>query len=111
MRRLFLSMVLLAGIAYIGRQYRKEIVRLFSIPSRAVSRAEKPIAGAGLRTNLEIFNGCGMEGDARSLRIQALDRLKNRYAASGPADIDSRITLEAILAPGNDISRWKVKEG
>ena len=25
--------------------------------------------------------------------------------------MDSAITLAAILAPGNDISRWKVKEG
>jgi len=111
MRRLFLSVVLLAGIAYIGRQYRKEIVRLFRIPSGAVSRAEKPIAGAGLRTNLEIFKGCGIEGDARSLGVRALDRLKNRYTAPSPANTGSRITFEAILAPGNDISRWKVKEG
>jgi hypothetical protein len=52
-----------------------------------------------------------MEGDARSLGVRALDRLKNRYTQPSPEQIDSRITLEAILVPGNDISRWKVKEG
>src|SRR5215469_14327983 len=51
-----------------------------------------------------------MEGDARSLGLRALDRLKNRYTAPSPADMDSSITLEAILAPGNDIGRWNVKE-
>ena len=61
--------------------------------------------------SLEIFNGCGMEGDARSLGVRALDRLKNRYTQPNPEQIDSRITLAAILAPGNDISRWKVKVG
>jgi hypothetical protein len=52
-----------------------------------------------------------MEGDARSPGVRALDRLKNRYTAPRAEDMDSAITLEAILAPGNDISRWKVKEG
>jgi hypothetical protein len=37
-------------------------------------------------------------------RCPALDRLKNRYTAPSPADMDSAITLEAMLAPGNDIS-------
>jgi hypothetical protein len=58
-----------------------------------------------------MFNGCGMEGDARSLGVRALDRLKNRYIAPSPADMDSAITLQAILAPGNDVSRWEVKQG
>ncbi len=52
-----------------------------------------------------------MEGDARSLAVQALDRFKNRYIAPGPDEIDPRITLEGILAPGNDVSPWKVKQG
>jgi hypothetical protein len=60
---------------------------------------------------LDTFHGCGLEGDARSLGVRALDQLKNRYTAPSPADMDSAITLEAIVAPGKDISRWKVKEG
>ena len=111
MRRLLLSVVVLAGLSYLGRQYGGVIGRLFGTSSGALSRAEKPIAGAVPSRNLEIFNGCGIEGDAHALGVRALDRLKNRYTQPGPEQIDSRITLAAILAPGNDISRWKVKEG
>ncbi len=53
--------------------------------------------------NLEAYDGCGMEGDARSVGVRALNRLKNRYVA--PAQVDPRITLAAILAPGNDTGR------
>src|SRR5215469_12128249 len=111
MRRLLFSVVVLAGLYYVRRQYGREIGRLFGTSTSALSRAEKPLAGAVPRTNLEMFNGCGMEGDARSIGVRALDRLKNRYTQPSPEQIDSRITLAAILAPGNDISRWKVKEG
>jgi hypothetical protein len=62
-------------------------------------------------SSLDIFHGCAMEGDAQGLSVRALDRLKNRYTATSLADTDLRITLAAILAPRNDISRWKVKEG
>jgi len=109
MRRLLLSVVVLAGFANIGRQYGPAIILLFGTSIEAVSRAERPNEGA--RRNLEIFHGCGIEGDARSLGVRALDRLKNRYTGASPTDIDSAITLQGILALGNDIGRWKVKEG
>jgi hypothetical protein len=60
-------------------------------------------------SSLEIYNGCGMEGDARSPGVRALNRLKNRYTA--PQQIDPAITLAAMLAPGRDTGRWKVKQG
>jgi hypothetical protein len=50
-----------------------------------------------------------MEGDARSPGVQASNRLKNRYTA--PQQIDPAITLVAMLAPGRDTGRWKVKQG
>ncbi len=54
----------------------------------------------------ELFHGCGMEGDARSRSVRALNRLKNRFHAPGPADIDSRVSLAAMLEPGDDEHRW-----
>jgi hypothetical protein len=60
---------------------------------------------------LSAFHGCPMEGDARSQAVRALNRLKNRYTAPIPDQIDPKITLAAILAPGYDTGRWKVKEG
>ena len=60
--------------------------------------------------SLENYNGCGMQGDARSPAVQALNRLKNRYIAPQPEQIDRAITLAAMVAPGNDTGRWKVKQ-
>jgi hypothetical protein len=111
MRQLLLFAVVLAGLFYLGRQYGGGIGWLFGTSTGALSRVEKPNSGAVPGRSLEIFNGCGMEGDARALGVQALDRLKNRYTQPSPEEIDSRITLPAILSPGNDISRWKVREG
>lgn len=111
MRRLLFSVVVLAGLFYVVRRNGGEIGRLFGTSTGALSRVEKPLVSAVPPRNLEIFNGCGMEGDARSLGVRALDRLKNRYTQPSPEQIDPRITLAAILTPGNDISRWKVKEG
>jgi hypothetical protein len=61
--------------------------------------------------DLSVFHGCPMKGDARGQAVQVLNRLKNRYAAPTPIQIDPRITLAAILAPGDDVGRWKAKEG
>jgi hypothetical protein len=61
--------------------------------------------------SLESYDGCGMEGDARSPAVQALNRLKNRYIPTQPEQIDRAITLAAMLAPGRDTGRWKVKQG
>ena len=111
MRRLLFSVVVLAGIFYTTRQYGGGIGRLFGTSTGALSRVEKPLARAVPARNFEIFNGCGMDGDAHALGVRALDRLKNRYTQPSREQIDSRITLAAILSPGNDISRWKVNEG
>lgn len=65
-----------------------------------------------LRTSdLLTYHGCGMEGDARSPAVKALNRLKNRYTAPTPEEINPKVTLAAILAPGYDIGRWKVNYG
>ena len=61
--------------------------------------------------DFEIYGGCGMEGDAGGSAVRALNRLKNRYIAPKPEQIDPAITLAAMLAPGNDTGRWKVKQG
>ncbi len=60
--------------------------------------------------DLQNYNGCGMEGDARSPAVRALNRLKNRVTAPAP-EINPGVTLAAMLAPGNDIGRWKVRYG
>jgi hypothetical protein len=52
-------------------------------------RSHPAFAQGADSSNVEIYNGCGMEGDAGSPGVQALNRLKNRYTA--PQQIDPAI--------------------
>jgi len=52
------------------------------------------------------FPGCPVKGDAVRSGVRALNQLKNRVAAPAARDIDSAVTLEALLAPGDDRGRW-----
>ena len=49
---------------------------------------------------------CPSAGIGLTSRVRNLHRLKNRTAFPQPADFDSRITLDALLQPGNDSERW-----
>lgn len=52
-------------------------------------------------------NPCPVKGDSKSPKLQHLDTLKNR---TKPGIIDRTVTLEKILAPGNDLSRFKTSQ-
>jgi len=54
----------------------------------------------------EIYNGCGMEGKAKSERVKLLNGLKNRYNFPGKNDFDKSVGLKAVLQPGDDENRW-----
>jgi hypothetical protein len=60
-----------------------------------------------LANGQEVYRGCRMEGDAKSVSVQDLNLLKNRYHAPAPEDFNRSITLLAMLAPGFDENRWK----
>jgi hypothetical protein len=62
-------------------------------------------------SNMDDFDGCGMEGSATPARVKALNRLKNRYTAPQANEINHSISLSAILAPGNDTTRWSSTSG
>jgi hypothetical protein len=49
---------------------------------------------------------CPSVGIALTSNARNLHRLKNRTAFPQPADFDPRITLDAILQPGDDRNRW-----
>lgn len=51
------------------------------------------------------FN-CPSAGIALTTRARDLHRLKNRTSLPTATDFDSRITLEALLQPGDDHDRW-----
>ena len=46
------------------------------------------------------------DGIALSAGARAFNRLKNRTALPGAADFDERVTLGALLSPGDDRARW-----
>lgn len=58
--------------------------------------------------NLDTFKGCGPTGTAQSACGKALDKLKNRWRTPGSSN--SKITLSAILAPGDDAKRWSTSD-
>lgn len=49
---------------------------------------------------------CPNAGIALTARARQLHRLKNRTALPQSTDFDSRVTLDALLQPGDDTSRW-----
>lgn len=55
---------------------------------------------------LVLARNCPSAGLALTSRARYLHRLKNRTAFPQAADFDSRITLEALLQPGDDTNRW-----
>ena len=54
----------------------------------------------------KILASCPLQGDAKQAEARALNPLKRRMAVPQPADIDKSVTLEAMLAPGDDRGRW-----
>lgn len=108
MRRIFQMILVVAALAFVVSHYGsslKQLIRQMTAPALNNNAQEQEAVGA------DVFHGCPMEGSAKSLGVQALNRLKNRYHAPTEAQINPRITLEAILQPGNDSGRWKVQQG
>ena len=49
---------------------------------------------------------CPTSGIALTSRAASLHRLKNRTTLPQTSDFDSRVTLDAVLQPGDDSNRW-----
>jgi hypothetical protein len=55
---------------------------------------------------LVFVRNCPSSGIALTPRARYLHRLKNRTSIPATTDFDSRVTLEAMLQPGDDRERW-----
>ena len=53
-----------------------------------------------------LWHYCPTSGLALNEQRQEFQRLKNRTAQPQQSDFDGRITLETLLQPGNDQTRW-----
>jgi hypothetical protein len=57
------------------------------------------------------FDGCPLEGKTTKSGLMALNRLKNRTTPPFKTNVNSAITLDSILASGNDLDRWNPSQG
>lgn len=55
---------------------------------------------------LVFVRNCPSSGIALTPRARYLHRLKNRTSIPATTDFDARVTLEAMLQPGDDRERW-----
>lgn len=67
------------------------------------------VLAAQLAVPTGTFHHCGLRGTAKIATVGDLNVLKNR--AVEPTIINTAITLEALLAPGDDSSRWSTDDG
>ena len=56
------------------------------------------------------FDGCPLEGKTTNPSLMALNRLKNRTVAPLQTQVNPAISLTAVLAPGNDVTRWSATQ-
>lgn len=61
--------------------------------------------------NMDVFDGCNMDGTAKTANLKKLNELKNRYTPPQDNEINHSITLSAVLAPGDDRTRWSSSNG
>ena len=61
--------------------------------------------------NMDVFDGCGMEGSTKNANLKKLNQLKNRYTPPQDNEVNHSITLTAVLAPGDDRTRWSSSNG
>jgi hypothetical protein len=62
-------------------------------------------------SGLQVYDGCPLGGDAKGTALQKLNQLKNRYIPPRLNQFNPSITLQAILAPGDDTNRWSPAMG
>ena len=68
------------------------------------------ILGVLLSGALVLSRNCPSAGLALTTRARALHRLKNRTAIPQPSDFNPQVSLNELLKPGNDSSRWSTQQ-
>jgi hypothetical protein len=63
-------------------------------------------ASIALSSSTAIAQPCPPEGDAKQALARELNPFKNREDAPPVEKINANATLNAVLAPGNDLQRW-----
>ena len=69
------------------------------------------VVGAAVADDAKILANCPPQGDAKQAAARALNPLKRRMSVPIPREIDPKVTLQAMLAPGDDTNRWDTNRG
>lgn len=77
------------------------------LPSLSYARHGHAASG----NDAAVLAACPVEGDAKNARVKDLNLLKRRMTTPSPTDMDNKVTLAAMVAPGDDTSRFDVKKG
>jgi hypothetical protein len=59
----------------------------------------------------QILASCPTEGDAKDAKARQLNVLKRRMTSPTGSQIDSKVSLGAMVAPGDDSRRWDEQRG
>ena len=60
--------------------------------------------------SLDTFNMCATIGETGETRLQDLNKLKNRYNIPADSDINTNVSVAALLEPGEDGNRWSTSK-
>jgi hypothetical protein len=69
------------------------------------------LSRAAIADDAQTLANCPPTGDATSAQVKALNVLKRRMTTPTPQDIDARVTMQALVAPGDDTNRWDDERG
>ncbi len=70
-----------------------------------------PLSRVAVADDAQTLAKCPVTGDAADATTQALNKLKRRMTVPTPQDIDTKATLQALVAPGDDTARWNENRG
>jgi hypothetical protein len=85
-------------------RFRKGACALSRLRKFGVLLLSAALVAAGALAFLQ--SNCPAEGGALSAQTRAFVRLKNRTHRPRPEDFEARVTLDALLLPGDDRARW-----
>jgi hypothetical protein len=99
-----------------GWVYSHYVAIVGSPDAGATGTAAPPGATAAVTTAPASYHGCpnvgrNNSGNTPADDVQTLNQLKNRYTAPTASDIDPAITVDALLAPGDDEGRFDKSKG
>jgi hypothetical protein len=73
--------------------------------------ATLPVSRTAVADDAQLLANCPVVGDTTLPKVQALNTLKRRMTVPTPGNIDSNVTLRAMVAPGDDTTRWDERHG